>query len=242
MKRSTLVPLLAALFCVAAPTTNAQFVGYVNRAFVAGENWFVNPLADPPNSLSQIFPGTSTPAGTAVSMWNPGTVSFGAPSILQAGAWSVDFVLDPGIGLRLTAPAAFTNTFVGTVLAPDGNPLLDPDSVMPPPPFPGPDGVYLLGSKFPAQLSDGAGTRGPVFEYVIGRGPREGEQFLWLNEATQTYQLTTFTGGLWDNGAPTLGVAQSALFNLGPIPEPATATLLVLSLASLWLGRRPQTG
>ncbi len=200
-----------------------HIVGYVNKAFQAGDNLFGNPL-ESTNTLSYVIP--TAPEGTTVSLWNPPGNAYGPIATFTSGAWDTDFTLNPGMGAKLHTPALFTNTFIGTVLAPDGS-YFDGNAINPPPPFSGVDGLYLLSSKFPATLS-GTSTLS-VFEYILGRAPHEGEQFTTLDPATQLYHTTIFLSGDWNNGAPRLGVGESAFFNIGPVavPEPSVASFVL---------------
>jgi hypothetical protein len=47
---------------------------------------------------------------------------------------------------------------------------------------------------------------------ILGREVQEGEQFTWLDAATQTYHTTMFLRGVWSNGEPMLPVGTSAFF------------------------------
>lgn len=215
----------------AAPRLAAiQIIGYVNYAFQPGNNLFGNPLASTNDVLSHVIP--SAPEGTSVALWNPVANAFEPASVFSSGAWSLNLSLPPGTGALLHAPVAFTNTFVGVVLAPDGS-WWDGGDLLPPPPFAGPNGLYLWSCKSPMQLSATNGR--PVFDYVVGRGPLEGEQFIWLDLLTQTYQTTTWSSGSWNNGEPALRVGEAAFFNIGPtgIPEPGAASLLWLEIGLL---------
>ena len=90
------------------------------------------------------------------------------------------------------------------------------------------NGLYLISCPIPLENAS--------FQQVIGRDPFDGEWAETLNEATQTYSVTTFhTGTGWDNGDPALGVGQSAYFDLGPIvvPEPTALALATLGVATL---------
>lgn len=120
----------------------------------------------------------------------------------------------------MRAPTNFVSTFSGTILAPDGSFLslaqLDGLAPLPrPPPFSGPAGLYLLSSKYPRTLKS---PEMPVFEWIVGRGPQEGEQFTRLIASNQTYQTTTFSSNRWDNGEPELPTADAAFFSLIGVP------------------------
>lgn len=211
-------------------TASAQnIVGYINRPFLPGENLFGNPLTQPTNTLNFLIP--LAPDGTTVSLWNSLTLAFDTTSVFSGGAWSVNLTLAPGTGARLTTSLGFTNTFVGTVLNHDGSLLTG--NLTPPPPFAGPDGLYLFSDKAPVNAS---GTN--LFLSIIGRLPNVGEQVTWLDETTQTYHTGTYLGGgLWDN-EPALFVSDAAFFNLGPVVVPEPTALALLALGGLLLARR----
>jgi hypothetical protein len=62
-----------------------------------------------------------------------------------------------------------------------------------------------------------------VFTYILGRGPNEGEEFVRLDAATQSYLTTTYKSGLWSNGDPVLKVGEAAFFKVVSVPEPPAA-------------------
>lgn len=222
--------LIAALVVLTVHPTHA-IVGYVNRTFGIGDSLFANPLtASPNNTLSSLFSPSVVPYGTQISLWNSTTGMFDTTSTLEFDGfsginWSINFTLNPGTGARLTAPSAFTNTFVGTVLNHDGS--LYTGSLTPPPLFGGPNGVYLLGDKAPL-----ANTGNDIFLNILGRAPNVGEQVITL-ASTSTY----LGAGAWDN-IPTMGVSDAAFLNVGPVPEPTTITIALLGFALIPIYRR----
>jgi hypothetical protein len=239
--KHVLLPIASAL-TMAAATAAAQVystntVGYVNTLFHPGYNWFGNPFDAANNSLSALI--ATAPEGTTVSLWNSTLNLYTPTAAFTGGGWSSDFALDPGTGALLDAPSPFTNTFVGTVLNFDGSVWGGPFSE--PPPFAGPDGFYLLSSKTPIALSghvfDPVPETFSVFEAIIGRAPHEGEQVTTLDPLTQIYSTTTFVGGAWDNGDPSLAVGQAAMFNIGAVPEPSVLGLLAIGLGTLGIAR-----
>lgn len=209
-----------------------NIIGYVNYvfrsggSFQSGDTLFGNPLHTVHDYLSEAIPRASD--GTTVWLWNASTSNYTQSSIFSAGAWSVNLALPPGQGALLRTFVTFTNTFVGEVLSPDGSPLNPDVPIVPPPPFDRPSGVYLLSSKFPAGLSS---SSWPVFDYILGRPPREGEQFTRLDPITQTYYTTTFLSGIWNNGDPELPVGEAAFFSV--VPEPSVLALLGLFLTGI---------
>jgi hypothetical protein len=203
-------------------------VGYVNRVFGIGNSLFANPLtASPNNTLSSLFSPSIVPNGTQISLWNSTSGTFDISSTLSFGSWSTNLTLNPGTGARLTAPSAFTNTFVGTVLNHDGS--LFSGSLTNPPVYGGPNGIYLLGDKAPV-----ANTGSDIFLSIVGRSPNVGEQVITLT-TTSTY----LGGGNWDN-IPSMAVSDAAFLNIGPVPEPTTITLSLLGFALIPIYRRRQ--
>jgi hypothetical protein len=233
--------LIAALLLGGNPTFaqsnvySLYIVGYVNTIFQAGDTLFGNPLQNTDSLLSTIIP--SAPDGATVSLWSPNANAYAQSSIYASGAWSTDFSLNPGEGARLTTSTLFTNTFVGYVLAPGGLIVTnEADILIPPMAFTGPPGHYLLSCKTPLSLEGAL----PVFTYVLGRDPVEGEQFTALDSLTQTYHTTTFAGGAWDHGDPVLSVGEAAFFNV--VPEPSAGGLVILGLCLAGVGHRWRSG
>ena len=182
--------------------------------------------------------------------WNSTANQFTPSAIWDGSDWSAELTLAPGTGALLNTPTPFTNTFVGTVLNFDGSVLTGNSpygggaSLTEPPPFGGPNGLYLFSSKAPFALSGhvfapNTGTA-DVFESIIGRLPQDGEQVTTLNPLTQIYTTATFLGGVWNNADPSLGVGQAALFNIGPVvvPEPPALGLLLAGLGVAGMVRR----
>ncbi len=229
--------------CVPLLLAQAQVVGYVNSTFYAGDNLFGNPLLHAPDDLNSLF-GPSTPIGTTVSLWDATLGRFGTSSMWNGSSWSLDLTLAPGTGVLLHTPAPFTNTFTGVVLNFDGTAYHG--TLSQPPPFTGANGTYLFSSRAPVALSgnvfDPNLNEFSVFEAILGRAPYDGEQVTTLNPVTQTYLTTTFSGGVWNNGAPTLQVGEAAFFNIGAVPEPTGLSLLGLGLGVLAVVRRRKAG
>ena len=228
MKR-TFILILTASALVAQLNLNAQvysenIVGYVHVTFNAGVNLFGNPLDNAPNTLSMVLVNQGTeiiPNGTAVSLWNPATDSFGPSSVFNSGSWSADLTLNPGTGAELIAPTTFSTDFLGAVDNPDGTPIVNQSEAsnpLLPTVFSGPNGIYLRSDAFPQTVVVGS----DIFLNIFGRLPNSGEQVTLLDAATQTYTTDTYLGnGSWDN-VPTLNVAEAAFFNLNSVPEPST--------------------
>ena len=217
----SLTPRIIVAFVLAALVLLSHFqsvlgqgvIGYINSVYYPGTNLIANPVDDGTNDLADLF--FQPPDGTTVSFWDPATRTFDSTAMFTAGlGWSQDQILKPGEGALLYTAEQFTNTFEGQVLQPDGSPVDDSQPLH----FPVPDlptGTYLLSCKAPANLSS---PESPVFSYVLGRGPQEGEQFTWFDVPSQSYQSTTFKSGAWDNGAPALPLGTSAFFRVYAAP------------------------
>lgn len=231
------VLLLSSQLVSAQPVYSQNIVGYVSRVFASGDNLFVVPLQVNSNSiLSGIFWGNEIPEGTSVSLWNPTTANFDTNSVYQSGVWTVDLLLLPGMGARLTTSSNFTNTFVGSVLSHDGTGFTNISELPPPPPpiFAGPAGIYLRGDATPL-----INTGTDVFLNIFGRLPNAGEQVTLLDALTQTYTTSTYLGNnSWDV-VPTLNISQAGFFNISAVPEPSSMALGLLGVALLGIfGRR----
>jgi hypothetical protein len=239
MKLKQLFLPIACAAAMAAANAGAQsgdhplnVVGYVNTIFQPGYNWFGNPLDDNTNDLNTVIP--TAPSGTTVSLWNTTASHYTPVSTFNGSAWSTDLLLNPGTGALLQTGTQFTNTFVGQVEDLNGS-VWNGSTFHQPPALSGPNGLYLLSSKAPLDLS--GDTFGPtnisVFLGIIGRAPNNGEQIITLDPATQLYTTNTFSGGVWSLGDPTLGVGQAAMFNIGPVPEPGVVSIAVVGLVGV---------
>jgi len=222
---------LSRLFAIVAIVYLGQsasiFAGYVNTVFAPGPTLFSNPLdTGLANDLDTLFPVSTVPVGTTISLWNPNTRTFDNSSVLSGGAWSMDFTLNPGTGARLTTSINFINTFVGNPLNHDGSSLQGPPTT--PPVYTGPNGIFLLADACP---TDDTGT--DIFLNILGRQPTVGEQVITLS-STSTY----LGSGNWSGGVPTLDAGASAFLNVGPVPEPTTLALSGLGLALVGMIRR----
>jgi hypothetical protein len=213
--------LLIAAVCFAgindgfAQTYSQGIIGYYNRVFTSGTNYFSIIYKTASNSLENLF-YTDTqhnivgaPEGTTISFWNPTNSSFDTSSIYTNGAWSLNLILTPGIGVMLVSPVTFTNTFVGQLYNQDGN-LVTNQLVVLPPVFSKPPNVYLLGDA--CQIAN-TGTN--VFLNILGRMPFPGEKV-----ATVSTTSTYLGNGQWDV-VPTLGIIEAAFFTTLPEPPPA---------------------
>lgn len=117
----TKVLLIGAALGLAVATASADavyssnVVGYVNVDLAKGWNMIANPLDSGNNMLSSVIP--TAPYNTAVYKFENG--AYLTPSIFDEDeeAWTIDYSLNPGEGVFINAPEAFTVTFVGEVKA-----------------------------------------------------------------------------------------------------------------------------
>lgn len=225
IKQATVLGLLAvATYSARAQGTySLNVVGYINLTIDAGDNLIANQLsAVPDNTLDSVFPaGAGVLPGSTFSEWNPVTSQLLPSSTFNGTSWSINYTLAPnGMGGVLDSPGNTVVTTSGNVvnlnLAPNANPFY---TFVPPVLSPG---TYLLAAAGP--VSPG------TFNLIIGSDPVAGDAVETLDALTQTYTTTTFNGTTWDNGAPSLGIDQSAYFTLAA-PEPST-----LALAGLGIG------
>ena len=226
--------LALSLFCFfVAPAAWAQtdvysgnIVGYINRTISAGDNLIANQLGTTNDTLNNVL-ASGVLNGSTLTEWDPVANRFLPTSTFDAtsASWSINYSLTYAGGALLHSPSGATNTFVGEV----DPALVDSVGISFANWHPNyGNGLYLISCPLPV---DGAS-----FQQVISRDPFDGEWVETLNEATQTYSVTTFhTGTGWDNGDPALGVGQAAYFDLGPVvvPEPTALALAALGVATL---------
>jgi hypothetical protein len=226
------------VFFALTSSTFAQLtvVGYINRQIVPGVNLVANQLNTADNSLNHLFNSGSglVPNGATFTKWDSVNNVYLPVSVynLALDSWSINYSLNLGEGGSLNSPSSWVNTFVGEVvpyknIGSDlgGTEIWAPGYA---------DGFHLVACPMPI-----AGSISNMFANVVGRSPELGESVTILNESSQTYITATFDGSAWDNN-PTLPVAQSAWFNLGPVnvPEPSTLALGLTAMAFCFLRRR----
>jgi len=212
-------------------------VGYYNRNVVAGDNLIANQLGygaggQYSNTLDNVLT-YGVADGSTFTEWDPTANAFLPLSVFSAAEtnWSINYTFNLGQGGILHSPVATTCMFVGEL---DGSIYNINTGEYTWNPGYGP-GLYLL--SCPVPLAD------ETFATIVGRDPTDGEWVRILNEATQTYTITTYHDGLgWDNGDPDLAVGQAAWFDLGPVvvPEPSAGLLLAAACAVTLLRKRPQ--
>jgi hypothetical protein len=185
----------------------AAHAGYVNYVFNPGGSLFSNPLDNGTNDLNSVFGYMQPPIGTAVSVWDAGSQTYTQTSIYTASGWTIDLIVAPGTGMVLTAPNLFTNTFVGNIV-----------SLVPPPAFSGPNGIYLWGSETPVAgtISQNIYNGYTLFEFIVGRDPQVGEKIWTYNDSNGTgFVEDDYTSTGWSNPNLSLTVGESAFFQIG---------------------------
>lgn len=120
----TKVLLIGAALGLAVATASADavyssnVVGYVNVDLVAGWNMIANPLDSGNNMLSSVI--AEAPLGTTAYKFVDGNYvisKYDYDEDEEMDMWSKDYSLNPGEGVFVNAPEAFTITFVGEVKA-----------------------------------------------------------------------------------------------------------------------------
>ncbi len=246
MKRLSWPALGLALACLyggreaEAQVYSQNVVGYYNQSIFAGNNFIANQLSSGGNTLNEIFTAP-VPEGSTFTEWDAATGHFLPPSVYDTtDGWSINYSLTYGQGGLLDATAAFSNTYVGTVWP--GWSFQGPYV----PPLVADNGVFLLSCYLPI----GSAT----FYDVVGRDPLDGEYVETLNPLSQIATTSTYLGGVWNNGTPSLDIGEAAIFGLGTglgdspliVPEPgmfelsltATGTLLLAGIIRRRQGNR----
>jgi len=96
---------------------SANIVGYVSVTNAAGQfALYANPLDSGTNTVTSLF--ASAPNGTVVEVWNG--AGFQSSTKGFGGVWTTNLTLSPGQGFFYKANTTATNTFVGSVVVPNG--------------------------------------------------------------------------------------------------------------------------
>ncbi len=117
----TKVLLIGAALGLAVATASADavyssnVVGYVNIDITTGWNMIANPLDSGNNVLSSLIP--NAPYNTSVYKMVNGAYQITTFDEDEEAWYPEDFTLNPGEGVFVNAPEAFTITFVGEVKA-----------------------------------------------------------------------------------------------------------------------------
>lgn len=96
---------------------SANIVGYVTVTNAAGQ-FVLNslPLDSGSNNLTGLFP--NVPNNSQVLIWNGASYQTATKNLV--GVWNTNLNLTVGEGFFLKIPANMTNTFVGSVIVPNG--------------------------------------------------------------------------------------------------------------------------
>jgi len=171
-----------------------QHVGYINQSIPAGFSLVANHLNNSPdNRVISLF--SAAPDQTVVYKFNPATDLFTFARFAD-GEWEGDtsITLGPGEGAFVSAPAAFTQTFVGEV------PLTSTVNVA--------AGFSIASSALPQSLpisqAPPAGLGYPVAEL---------DQVFRFNPQTQLYTLHRFVDGEWEGGEPSPAIGEAFWLN-----------------------------
>jgi hypothetical protein len=197
MRTKTLI-LTAALSIAAAASSMAQavysvnIVGYINKQIPAGFTMVASQLKNSPdNKVTNILP--APPEGTSVYKFAGGDQI----NSFVDGAWEGDdlnMTMNPGEGVFVQAPSAFTATFVGEVTT--GASLQNP-----------------FGSGFSIRSSIVPKTG--LLQTDLSFSPAEGDSiFQFINGG---YVINSFVDGAWegDTGQPNIGMAEAFWINNG---------------------------
>jgi len=95
---------------------SVNVVGYVNQPLPAGSLVAIaNPLSGATNDLNTLL--AAAPAKSTAQFWSGSGFTL---TTKGASSWSPNFNIPPGVGFFVNAKSAYTNTFVGSVIAPVG--------------------------------------------------------------------------------------------------------------------------
>jgi hypothetical protein len=170
-----------------------------------------NPLNGTNNSLNTIMSGSQVPDGTFVLLWDAATQDFqvNVPTYVASSAtWVPAATINPGTGVFVFAPSAYTNTFVGEVQ--QGSTTVPIPSnfglISSPPPIGGPASDVF--AQLPAADGDFALRWNPATQdffsdvptYVAASGTwvpnsnfEVGEGILFFHNGTQVNWVRNFT-------------------------------------------------
>jgi hypothetical protein len=190
---------------------SANIVGYVTystKTNAPGYEAINVPLVGATNTLRGMFP--TAPGGTQILLWNGSGYNIATFTALLGGSWKTNgqnadtTPLTPGMGLFISASSAFTNTFVGSIIAAPGQGVTNTI----------PSGLQLVGSQVPY---DGNVTNGAALNLT---GVAGGTQLLIWNPTAQSFDIYTWSallGGHWklngNNVDPILNVNQGLFIN-----------------------------
>ncbi len=179
-----------------AQVYSVNMVGYINQSIPAGFSMIANQLNNSPdNKIQSLFP--APPANTAVYKFNG--AGYDSVSFTQglgwddgSGTFTPTMTLNPGEGVFIFAPSAFTQTFVGEVA------LSSTVAVRP--------GFQVISSALPQSLPlDGAPPAG------LGFPVANGDFAYQFNGAG--YDTSEFIQGIgWNPAPPVPDIGESFFF------------------------------
>jgi hypothetical protein len=162
-------------------------VGYINQSIPTGFSMIANQLNNSPdNKVVTLFP--APPSGTSVFKFNPASGGYVSIQFL-GGAWEGDdleMTLNPGEGVWINPPSAFSTTFVGEVQLNSSVPLAP--------------GFQIVSSALPQSLPL-SGTPPAGLGFPVANG----DEVYQFNRATGGYTANQYLGGAWEGdgeGAP----------------------------------------
>jgi hypothetical protein len=162
-------------------------VGYINQSIPSGFSMIANQLNNSPdNKVTTLFP--TPPNNTSVFKFNQASGGYVSIQFL-GGAWEgddVDMTLNPGEGIWINPPTAFSTTFVGEVV------LSSSISLTP--------GFQIVSSALPQSLPL-TGTPPAGLGFPVANG----DETYQFDRASGGYKANSYLGGAWegdDNGNP----------------------------------------
>jgi hypothetical protein len=178
----TAVLALAGIVSASAQVYSVNAVGYVNKSIPKGFSMVANPLVASSNTVKDLF--AAAPDGTTIYKFNGAAYTINGKDF---GEWAnPSETLMPGEGAFVSAPSAFTVTFVGEVM----QGALTNDI---------PKGFSIRSSQVP-QSGD--------LSAALGFPAKDGDSIYRFNNTTGAYMISTFDFGAWDS-APIPEVAES---------------------------------
>ena len=222
MKTKTLLIAAAALAATVisseAQVYSQNVVGYVNVVVPQSPGWacVANPFdVDGVNNITNVL--ASAPKGATIQLWTASGFSVVVTRNAFSGAWSPSAAttfIPPGVGFMIKGATAFTNTFVGSVVAPapGTNSLPLSSSVL-----------QLVGSPIPfAGGLTGVGDNGTNALNLGDALPKGSQIQTWNNGFALAATKNAFSG-VW-SANPTISVGQ------GFFVKPGSATNWVQTL------------
>ena len=202
MRTKTLL-ITAALTAAGALTSMAQvysvnIVGYINLAVPAGFSIIANQLNNSPDNLVTTILASGVPDSTTVYKFDATTAGYAINTFTEGVGWDGNDLLmtmNPGEGVFINAPSAFTATFVGEVKLVSDNRIYH--------------GYSIMSSTIP---------QSGAIDTDLKWAPIDSDTVFQFNNATRGYIINTYTDGVgWDGNsgglAPNLKVGEGFFVN-----------------------------